>query len=71
MKHLGYTSCLADPDLRMKPEVHTDDGVAQYAYILCCVDDILSISHNAEDVLHQLEKYFIHLAILTSILMQN
>jgi hypothetical protein len=42
----------------MKPEVHPDDGVAYYAYILCYVDDILSIAHNAEDVLRWLNKYF-------------
>eukprot|EP00804_Cyclotella_cryptica_P012025 CCRYP_004483-RA/>CCRYP_004483-RA protein AED:0.49 eAED:0.49 QI:0/-1/0/1/-1/1/1/0/77 len=42
----------------MKPEVRPDDGVAYYAYILCYVDDILSIAHNAEDVLHRLDKYF-------------
>eukprot|EP00804_Cyclotella_cryptica_P015125 CCRYP_000688-RA/>CCRYP_000688-RA protein AED:0.22 eAED:0.24 QI:0/0/0/0.8/1/1/5/0/1053 len=58
MKHLGYTPCLADPDLWMKPEVRPDDGVAYYAYILCYVDDILSIAHNAEDVLRRLDKYF-------------
>eukprot|EP00804_Cyclotella_cryptica_P003089 CCRYP_006074-RA/>CCRYP_006074-RA protein AED:0.29 eAED:0.04 QI:0/0/0/0.75/0.33/0.5/4/0/1079 len=58
MKHLDYTPCLADPDLWMKPEVRPDDGVAYYAYILCYVDDILSIAHNAEDVLRRLDKYF-------------
>ena len=58
MQHLGYTPCLADPDLWMKPEVRPDDGVAYYAYILCYVDDILSIAHNAEDVLRRLDKYF-------------
>ena len=50
--------CLPDPDLQVKPEVHPDDGVAYYAYILCYVDDLLSIVHNAEDVLRWLDKYF-------------
>eukprot|EP00804_Cyclotella_cryptica_P021438 CCRYP_005781-RA/>CCRYP_005781-RA protein AED:0.29 eAED:0.29 QI:0/0/0/1/1/1/3/0/397 len=31
MKHLGYTPCLADPDLWMNPEVRPDNGVAYYA----------------------------------------
>ena len=44
MKHLGYIPCLADPDLWMKPEIRP-------------LDDILSIAHNAEDVLRQLDKY--------------
>jgi len=35
----------------MKPEIHPDDGV-------CYVDDILSIAHNAKDVLHRLDKHF-------------
>ena len=58
MKHMGYTPCLDDPVLWMKPEIHPDDGVAYYAYILCYFDDILSIAHKAEDVLQQLHKYF-------------
>ena len=48
MRHLGYTPCLANPDLWMKPGNHPDDGVTYYVYICCYVDDILSIAHNAE-----------------------
>ncbi len=53
MRHMGYTPCLANPDLWMKP-----DGFECYAYLLCYVDDVLSISHNAEEVLNRLDKYF-------------
>ena len=57
MRHMGYTPCLADPDLWMKPEIR-EDGFEYYAYVLCYVDDALSISHNAEEVLNRLDKYF-------------
>ena len=57
MKHLGYTPCLVDLDLWMKPEVHPDDDEAYCAFILCYVDDILSIIHNAEDVIPRFDKY--------------
>ena len=57
MRHMGYTPCLADPDLWMKPEIR-EDGFEYYAYVLCYVDDVLSISHNAEEVLNRLDKYF-------------
>ena len=57
MRHMGYTPCFAYPDLWMKPEVREDD-FEYYAYVLCYVDDVLSISHNAEEVLTRLDKYF-------------
>ena len=41
MRHLGYDSCKADPDLWMKRMVRPDDGFEYYAYILLYVDDAL------------------------------
>ena len=38
--------------------VRPDDGHEYYAYILCYVDDVLSIAHDAENVLKPLDKYF-------------
>ena len=58
MRHLGYQPCLADPDLWMKPMIRPDDGAEYWAYILCYVDDVLSISHDADAVLKRLDKYF-------------
>ena len=52
MRPMGYTPCLADPDLWMKAEVR-EDGFKYYAYVLCYVDDVFSISHNAEEVLNR------------------
>ena len=58
MRNLGYTPCKANPDLWFKPEVRPDDGFRYYAYVLLYVDDCLSIHHDAETSLHQLDKFF-------------
>ena len=58
MRNLGYTPCKADPDLWFKPEVQPDDGFRYYAYVLLYVDDCLSIHHDAEASLHQLNEFF-------------
>ena len=34
MRQLGYTSCKADPDVWMKPEIRPEDGFKYYAYAL-------------------------------------
>ena len=54
---MGYTSCKADPDLWFKAETRPDDSVLYYAYILCYVDDILCIHHDALSVLTEIDKY--------------
>ena len=51
MESMCYQSCKADPDLWLEPEVRPEDGVKYYSYILCYVDDILCIHHNADSVL--------------------
>ena len=56
MRHMGYKSCMADPDLWLEPEVRTRDGFEYYSYILCYVDDILFIHHDSIDVLKNLDK---------------
>jgi len=42
MKHLGYESCLADPDLWMRLAVN-NNGVEYYEYMLLYVDDCLCV----------------------------
>ena len=54
-----YRSCKADPDLWLKPEMRPEDGVKYYSYILCYVDDILCIHHNADSMLQWLLKSFL------------
>ena len=58
MTHLGFTPCLADPDLWMWPDVHPPDGMSYYVYVLLYVDNILVVHHDATDVLLRLDKYF-------------
>ena len=48
MKCLGYQSCKALLDLWLKPEIRPKDGVKYYSYLLCYIDDILCIHHNAD-----------------------
>ena len=57
MGHLGYKSCLADPDLWMR-ESRLDDGTDYYEYILLYVDDCLVVSEHPKESLHCLGKYF-------------
>jgi hypothetical protein len=57
MTAIGYSPCLADPDLWMKPECDTA-GDKYYSYILCYVDDILVVHHDADKVLDRVGKFF-------------
>jgi hypothetical protein len=57
MRQMGYTSCKADPDLWFKAKTRPDDSVLYYAYILCYVDNILCIHHDALSVLTQIDNY--------------
>jgi hypothetical protein len=58
MRHLGYTSCPADPDLWMKPKTRPNGGFEYYSYVLCYVDDILVIPHDSMSILDRNNKYF-------------
>lgn len=58
MMHLGFSSCLADPDVWMRPALKSD-GTEVYEYILLYVDDVLAISENGEKLLREgIGKYF-------------
>ena len=56
MSGLGYKPCLADTYIWLNPEV-SDDGVEYYSYILCYVDDILVVYHNARSDLDQIDQF--------------
>jgi hypothetical protein len=58
MRHLGWSSCLANQDLWMKSEVRPDDGFRYYAYALLYVDDLLVIHHDADACLKEIDKFF-------------
>ena len=58
MKHLGFETCLADPDVWMRPTVLVN-GDEVYEYVLLYTDDCLVISDKAESILrNEIGKYF-------------
>ena len=54
MHHIGYKSCLADPDLWYKPAVREEDKFKYCSY----VDDCLCIPHSAEEEFNKIDKFF-------------
>ena len=58
MESMGYESCKADPDPLLELELRPEDGAKYYSYILCHIDYILCIHHNADSVLERLHKSF-------------
>ena len=57
MEHLGYESCLADPDLWMKVGVK-DNNDRYWHYILLYVDNMLSIGIELQGQIEAIGKYF-------------
>ena len=58
MRHLGFTSCPTDPDVLMRPAIHSD-GSKHYEYILLYADDALATGEHPEKLLCQgIGKYF-------------
>ena len=56
MRMLGYLSCLADPDVWIRPKVR-EDGF-YYGYVLLYVDDALVINHDGMKALHGINAHF-------------
>ena len=54
---IGFKPMKADPDVWIRPAVKLD-GTEYYEYIMCYVDDILSVSHDAKSVLQSLQGQF-------------
>ena len=58
MRHLGFTSCRANPDVWMRPAIK-EGGGEYWEYILLYTDDSLCISEHPERMLkNELGKYF-------------
>jgi hypothetical protein len=57
MRMLGYVSCLADPDVWIRPEVR-EDGFKYYGYVLLYVDDALVMNHDGMKALHEINAHF-------------
>ena len=54
---IGFIPTRADPDVWRRPAVKPD-GFEYYEYILCYVDDLLAISHDAQKVLNSVQDTF-------------
>ena len=54
---LGYTPCVADPDMWMKPMIR-EDGSKYYAYLIVYVDDVLSIDVNPKEPIDKIGSIF-------------
>jgi hypothetical protein len=57
MRELGYESCKADADVWLKAETRPD-GFKYYSYVLCYVDAILCIHHDAMKQILAIGKQF-------------
>ena len=54
---IGFKPMKADPDVWIRPVVKAD-GTEYYKYIMCYIDDILSVSHDAKSILQSLQGQF-------------
>ena len=58
MCHLNFESCLADPDIWMRPALKSD-GSEYYEYVLLYTDDVLVVSTDGERILRDgIGRYF-------------
>ena len=55
MANLGYKPYLEDPDLWLKYQ--NQDDIDYYSYILCYVDEIMVIQHDAIHILDRIDKF--------------
>jgi len=53
----GFKSCLADPDVWMRPNVKPN-GTKYWEYVLCYVDDVLVISHDPKAVMEHFQSRY-------------
>ena len=58
MQFMGYNPSLDDPDLWIRPMKISSDDFEHYDYVLLYVDNVLSISDDPTEVLHNIDKYF-------------
>jgi hypothetical protein len=54
---LGYRPSHGDPDVWMRPGL-TDKGFKYWEYLLCYVDDVLSVSHDPERTMKGIQRKF-------------
>ena len=54
---MGYTLCVADPDVWMKPLIN-NEGYSYWSYMLVCVDDCLAVHHDPGPVMEDLKSHY-------------
>jgi hypothetical protein len=54
--NLQFRSSLADPDVRLRPDVKSD-GTKYFEYIFVYVDDIIFLSTNSQTIINTLVNY--------------
>ena len=54
---LGFTQCIADPDVYFKMKVN-EDGNKYYAYLVTYVDDILVLDINPQSTMNSISKLY-------------
>ena len=57
LKEMGYTPCVADPDVWMKPQVNKE-GYSYWSYMLVYVDDCLAVHHDPGPVMEELKSRY-------------
>jgi hypothetical protein len=57
LRDAGFKSCVADPDVWMRPNAKPD-GFKYWEYVLCYVDDVLVVSHEPQVVMDHLSKRY-------------
>jgi len=57
LHHMGFTSCLADPDVWFKSAMKAD-GTEYYEYVLVYVEDLLVLSHQPDKIMKALEDFY-------------
>ena len=57
LRDAGFSSCLADPDVWMRPACKPD-GTKYWEYVLCYVNDVLIVSHDPHRVMDHLKQRY-------------
>lgn len=57
LRSMGYKSCLADPDVWMRPAVNPDGG-KYYEYVLCYIDDILGSGEDPKKIMDRIGEVY-------------
>jgi hypothetical protein len=56
LRTLGFTSCLADPDVWLQ-KLTSNDGIIYYEYLLMYTDDLLAIVKNLKSIMDDVNLY--------------